>query len=76
MNPNSLIYDSSGNWVPNRGFTYGGQVNQSAYDLWSYGPDHLTCVPNINVNWMWADWQNPLWTNTTSALDDITNWRH
>jgi type II secretory pathway pseudopilin PulG len=75
VNPTQLNYDTNGNYYSSAGYTLGGQVNVATYDLWSYGPDHYTYVPNINVNWQWVDWPNPLWTNTASALDDITNWR-
>ena len=63
------------------GYAVGGQVNGSAYDLWSYGPDKSTYVPGAipftwpsNYAWSVGTVAVP-WTNKTSALDDITNWR-
>jgi len=59
----------------NCGYTVGGQVNKATFDLFSYGPDHLTCVPGafaVDVNRPWAP---SGWAWTNSAIDDITNWR-
>ena len=59
----------------NCGYTVGGQVNKASYDLFSYGPNHLTFVPGafaVDVNRPWAP---SGWAWAGSALDDITNWR-
>ena len=58
----------------NCGYTVGGQVNKTSYDLFSYGPNHLTYVPGafaVDVNRPWAP---SGWAWAGSALDDITNW--
>lgn len=56
------------------GYTLGGQMNSRSYDLFSYGPDHSTFVPNATG----TGWKpNALvsasqWTNQQSSADDVT----
>jgi len=38
-------------WGPGSGYSVGGQVNPTSYDLFSYGPDRLTYVPGASTNW-------------------------
>ena len=61
----------------NVGYTLGGQANAGSFDLWSYGPDHFTCVPGASYM-LWGicntyPWYNTMWTNRSSSVDDITN---
>ena len=60
------------------GYTFGGQVNVSAYDLFSFGPDQLTfvpgCLPYYVGSYAWYAINYP-YANTNSANDDITNWK-
>ncbi|MCG3150154.1 MAG: hypothetical protein PCFJNLEI_03632 [Verrucomicrobiae bacterium] len=60
----------------NCGYTVGGQVNVSSYDLFSYGPDRITPAATNAVAGGAAayPWPHPGWKNLTTALDDITNW--
>ena len=68
------------NGVFNLGYVMGGQVNGGSYDLWSYGSDRFTFIPNgafiisgacggFNI----YPWYNPAWVTPASALDDVTN---
>ena len=58
----------------NLGYTLGGQVNTAAYDLFSYGPDHVTYVPNAVASaWKAGLASYSPWTNQVSAADDISN---
>jgi len=66
------------------GYTLGGQMNVSSYDLFSYGPDSATFVPDAcGFCYPWYGWYNvqnikirySTFADTNSANDDITNWR-
>ena len=52
----------------NYGYTLGGQVNVTSYDLFSYGPDGYTFISRSALS---AGWTGALWINTNSANDDI-----
>lgn len=65
------------------GYTVGGQVNGTSFDLFSFGPDRYTYVPGAPSTTNCSgpainSWnQNGVglpWTNKTAAADDITNW--
>lgn len=56
------------------GFTLGGQMNPSGYDLFSYGSDHYTYVRNAVPAGWYAGVLGSAWTNFSAANDDITNW--
>ena len=63
-------------WGTNTAYTVGGQVNTSSYDLFSYGPDHITYVNGASTNWYRFAWPNGNpWGNPASANDDIANWK-
>ena len=74
--PFSLVNSAVGSYTTNQGYSVGGQVNLTTYDLFSYGPDHLTYVPTIWEGSWWAlnPWSLPDWANPSSANDDLTNW--
>jgi len=55
------------------GYTFGGQMNVSSYDLFSYGPDQWTLADRMASSWPTVN-NVRVWTNATYALDDITNW--
>ena len=60
----------------NQGYSVGGQVNLSSYDLLSYGPDKLTYVPgSAYANGNFSGWYRSGWTGSAAAIDDISNWR-
>ena len=75
-----LTNDMTGATNAYSGFSVGGQVNVITYDLFSYGPDHLTFVAanlpgplggaNVSLPWTVPGWRTP-----SAANDDITNWR-
>jgi len=48
-------------------YSVGGQMNRSSFDLWSYGPDSFTYLPEAGVS---TDWNSPSY-----AVDDIVNWK-
>lgn len=56
------------------GYTVGGQVNVTAFDLYSYGADGCTYIPGI----IFTNWNSPVWSTNwvkrESINDDITNW--
>ena len=62
------------------GYSMGGQVNVTSYDLFSYGHDRWTFVASnlpgplggANVS---LPWTVPYWRTPAAANDDITNWR-
>jgi prepilin-type N-terminal cleavage/methylation domain-containing protein len=57
----------------NSGFAFGGQVNASAYDLFSYGPDKVTYVPGAtSLNNTAGAWRAVGWTTSGAAVDDLT----
>lgn len=57
--------------IANYGYTVGGQVNVTSYDLFSYGPDGSTfAITNTTVPTGWT----VVWIRTNAAVDDITNW--
>jgi len=59
----------------NTGYTVGGQINSSSYDLFSYGPDGKTFVANA-IHGTTSPWKIG-WgvaASTNNARDDITNW--
>lgn len=59
----------------NTGYTLGGQINSTTYDLFSYGSDRLTFIPGAKYNnGNFSGWYRPAWTSTNSALDDVANW--
>jgi len=64
-------------WGAYSGYTVGGQVNVTSYDLFSYGPDHITYVPGANTNWFYNTFTSPKAYVATNAAanDDITNWK-
>ena len=64
-------------WGANSGYTVGGQVNVTSYDLFSYGPDHITYVRGASTNWFFNPWASPpaYVANPSSANDDIANWK-
>jgi len=75
---NAIPAGYTGYWYS--GYAVGGQANGSTYDLWSYGPDKVTYVPGAVAytwpsNYAWYFGGMVPWTNQTSALDDITNWK-
>ena len=60
----------------NCGYTVGGQVNVVTYDLFSYGPNRLTYVPNAQTSGGgYPPWKTAGWSAATSDDDDITNWK-
>jgi len=59
----------------NTGYSVGGQVNISSFDLFSYGPDRVTYVPGaLHANGNFSGWYLSAWTTKSAADDDITNW--
>ena len=57
----------------NSGFTLGGQMNSTTYDLFSYGPDGFTYAGTGATGNPWVS-ATAKWTNPNSAADDIANW--
>ena len=58
------------------GYTLGGQVNVTTYDLFSYGADGATFVPgSAAAANAWTAAASCPYTNANSAADDITNWK-
>jgi len=63
-------------WGTNSGFAVGGQVNVTSYDLFSYGPDHITYVPGASTNWFPpGNNGKPFCATSAAANDDIANWK-
>lgn len=61
----------------NNGYAAGGQVNSGSFDLFSYGPDHVTFAA---TNLAYGSWNDGPWVPTgfkmpSAANDDITNFR-
>ena len=61
----------------NNGYTVGGQVNVRSYDLFSYGPDHVTFVVTNLAYGSWNDgpWLLTGFRSSIAAIDDITNFK-
>ena len=58
------------------GYTLGGQVNVTTYDLFSYGPDGATYVPgSVAAANAWTAAASYPYTNPRAANDDIANWK-
>ena len=58
------------------GYTCGGQINSSTYDLFSYGPDGATFVPgSAAAGNAWTAAGRCPYTNSSAANDDIANWK-
>ena len=63
--------------IMKNGFTVGGQVKLSSYDLFSFGPDMVTFIPGATVSGGatgYQPWLPVNWASANSANDDITNW--
>ena len=72
---NLIVSNVPGTWmtIPQgyQSYAWGGQHNQTTYDLWSYGPDKITTVPGaIAGGYMWASSVTDIGRDT----DDIVNW--
>lgn len=76
----------------NGGYTTGGQVNQTSYDLFSYGPDQLTYIQPFTIPTnvtiiasnavparCWAD-KGPTgryeWKDSSASADDVVAGKH